>query len=429
MLYQVARPIARLGLRVFLRKIQLAHAERIPWGKPIILAVNHPTGFMEPSILAVFLQGPIFFLVRGDFFQNPLANFMLRALHMVPIFRMRDGGINGLKTNYSTFAACHAALAANKSIMIFPEGLTEHEKRLRPLQRGLGRIAFGVLDAYPDLEDVYVVPIGVTFTYADRFRSSVMMSVGEPIGARAFYGTGEQPDGQGLTETLADRLRAEMVIIEDPADDELADYLWIMDRSTRPEPVFPIFSTQEKALRAEQAIAQQVNQMGAEEKAALRQVADAYFQRLAELQISDAAVYGGNSAAMAGLERAAGGMLAGIGRVFCYPPARLAQWIKDTKVESVTFYGPILWAAGLGAFLVYFIGWAVVSLLTGAWWLLMGALLLGCLGFYSLLYREKVAVVIASERWNKLSAAQQTELRQLRESVMAGILINVEGSM
>ena len=127
MLYRLVRPLAALGIRANYQHICISNTDRIPVDKPVILAANHPTAFMEPCILACFLGRPLYFLVRGDFFKQPLYNFLLRQLNMLPVFRMRDGGYRNLKNNYSTFEACFEALKSNKTIMILAEGRTIHE--------------------------------------------------------------------------------------------------------------------------------------------------------------------------------------------------------------------------------------------------------------------------------------------------------------
>ena len=72
MIYSFVRPIAAYALKIFFRKIYFTNRDRIPKGKPLILAINHPTAFIEPCILACFLPIKLHFLVRGDLFKKPL---------------------------------------------------------------------------------------------------------------------------------------------------------------------------------------------------------------------------------------------------------------------------------------------------------------------------------------------------------------------
>ena len=133
MLYYIFRPIVRFALKIFFRKINLSNLDNIPVGKPVILAANHPTAFLEPCILACFQKRGLFYLVRGDIFANKSFAYILKGLHMLPVYRKRDRGYGFIKQNYSTFSTCHETLANNRTVMILAEGTTEHEKRLRPL--------------------------------------------------------------------------------------------------------------------------------------------------------------------------------------------------------------------------------------------------------------------------------------------------------
>ncbi|MFK7806382.1 MAG: hypothetical protein AB8F74_01150, partial [Saprospiraceae bacterium] len=62
MLYRITRPFAQIAIRTTFRKIYFTNEERIPWDKPVILAINHPTIFIEPCLLATHLDEPLHFL-------------------------------------------------------------------------------------------------------------------------------------------------------------------------------------------------------------------------------------------------------------------------------------------------------------------------------------------------------------------------------
>ncbi|WP_353483133.1 1-acyl-sn-glycerol-3-phosphate acyltransferase, partial [Haliscomenobacter sp.] len=343
MLYYLVRPIARLGTYLFFRKIYFANEERIPRDKPIILAINHPTGFLEPIIMAVLLSKPLHFLVRGDFFSKKFYGTLLRALHMIPIFRMRDTtGFSGVKSNFSTFEACYAGLKEGKIIMIFPEGRTVLEKRLRPLQRGLVRIAFGTLERYPEIEDLYVVPVGVNFTDGLQPRGEVMINFGEPLSMRSFYQTGANSEGDALLETLATEMAKNIVIVENPADDELAEGLFDLDRTERNPKIFPILDRDATYLWREKAIAARINTWSAETKNKTKDSVSAYFNALEQANINDKAI--SSSVGLGNwLFLVLGFLPAWLGRIFCFPPAYLACYIQVKRVRRLEYKLPV-WA-------------------------------------------------------------------------------------
>ena len=230
MLYYLVRPIARYVLRYYYRHIDLTGLENIPRDAPVILAANHPTAFIEPCLLACFQARTLHFLARGDLYKNPLATSVLRALHILPVYRIQDGGYDKLVRNYATFSECHDALASNRAIMILAEGRCIHERRLRPLRKGTARIALGAMERYNTLHEVYVVPVGVNFSAADRWRSTVMIRCGKPIRASEYLPAYRDQPATGIRD-LTERLRADLspLVVQVPSEQEAATADLLLD--------------------------------------------------------------------------------------------------------------------------------------------------------------------------------------------------------
>lgn len=418
MFYYLVRPLARLGTYLFFQKIYFANENRIPRDKPVILAINHPTGFMEPIIMAVLLKKPLHFLVRGDFFSKKIYGALLRALHMIPIFRMRDTtGFSGVKSNFSTFEACYAGLRSGKIIMIFPEGRTVLEKRLRPLQRGLVRIAFGTLERYPELEDLYIVPVGVNFTDGERPRGKVMINFGEPLSARSFYQTGAAVEGDQLLAALAQAMAQNIIIVEDPADDVLVEQLLILDRSERKEKLFPLVEDATDCLWREKNIANRINSMSFDEKTTLKTQAKAYFKALKAAQTNDKAVAKSSSAQL-GVGQLLGAVPAYLGYVFGFLPAQLAYYIKHKKVRRLEYKMPIWACASWGAFLVYYLLWLVIAATTEQWLILLVVAIMGGFAWFGLYYFESLAQWQFEQHFKRLEWKLQQQLQDQRQHLL-----------
>jgi len=170
MVYHLVRPVARYVLRYYYRNIDLTGLENIPPDAAVVLAANHPTAFIEPCILACFQPRTLWFLARGNLFKNVFYNNLLAAVHILPVFRLEDGGYGRLKDNFGTFEACFRALSQGKAIMNLAEGRCIHEKALRPLRKGTARLALGAMQRDATLKEVYSVPVGCNFTHPDRVR-------------------------------------------------------------------------------------------------------------------------------------------------------------------------------------------------------------------------------------------------------------------
>lgn len=421
MLYPIVRPIATLGLQVYFRKIYLAHPEHLPADKPVILAANHPTAFLEPCILACFLEEPLYFLVRGDFFANPFYSFLLRQLHMLPVFRKRDGRFSDLKNNFATFEACFDALRHNKTIMILAEGRTQYEKRLGPMQKGAARMAFGALNKYPELEDVYVVPVGVTYTEVARMRSDVLISLGKPFSTRAFLEEYERHPNEAATrflDTLHARIAREMVIIPRPEDDELGELLLTVFRTSYRETLLPVVSEDDTRLRAEQQALLPLKE-AAPAPEPLRQAAGTYQALLDAHALRDADVAGrARPKLIHGLLLGLGFPLYALGFLWNGPPLWLAQWIATRYTNNLEFFASVKVSVGIFGWLFWFIGWWIAAALLGSpwWWALpLGMLLSGLTALY---YRDLGLWWLGRRRWNRLEPGAQADIRQARKRLV-----------
>lgn len=421
MLYPIVRPIAKLSLRVFYRKIYLSHANRIPVGKPVILACNHPTAFIEPCLLACFLERPLFFLVRGNLFKKSLHDQLLRSLNMLPIFRLKDGGYSKLKDNYQTFRAVFEAFEQNRTVMILAEGSTIQCKRLRPLQKGTARLALGALEQ-DSIAEVYVVPVGVNFTYAERARSEVMITFGEPLLASDYRQAYEENANQGilnLTEDLFPAMEACLVNVPDPADEELAEQCLQMARSEQPEPLFPIFSHSGERLDLEQAVANRLSAMDGAGKAELRVQAADYFEHLGQFGLEDRTLVAAKAPVCWPLWL--GWPVYALAYLFHTPLLWPGRWVSANKVKTHEFVMPVRWAASMGTYLLVTIAIVLIALFSGAWWLLLAYAGLMLAGFFALYYEEHSARCRQHKRLGLVPERQLAALRERRAVVRAGL--------
>ena len=418
-MYYLVRPIARIAIKLFYRKIYISHLENIPRGKPVILAANHPTAFMEPCIMAVFMRQPLSFLVRGDFFAKPFYRFLLESLKMLPIYRIIDAGYSGLKNNFATFEACADALFKGRTIMMFPEGNTTHEKRMRPVRKGLARIVAGTFEKYPDLEEIYVVPLGVNYTYAERPRSVVMIDAGTPIPAKSFFTDGVQRGINSLTAVIKEKLEERVIIIAREEDEALAEQLLLIARSGNEGPVLPISSADKRYLDTEMAIADHLNSMGDSEKSDLASTANAYFSELARYDLDDTAVYAPKRFSLPFRLLLLMGLIPALaGRIFCALPMQTALYIKKSRVKRIEFFAPVLLAVTMGTFVVYYLFWMLLALFSGRMALFPIALALGLLGYWDIVRSELCKKVAHSRRFLRLPREEQTGLQVMRAAVV-----------
>lgn len=418
MLYYLTRPLARIALKVFFKKIHFAHAERIPRNKAIILAANHPAAFMEPCLLAVLLPQTLHFLVKGDLFANPINRALLESWHMWPIYGRSDGH-EKIRKNQLTMERCYEAFANKQTILIMAEGHTRHEKRLRPMMKGPARMAFGTVKAKKDV-DVYIVPVGVNYTYADRFRGEVMFDIGEPIRILDYlYDYQQQPAKaiRKVTDKLGESLKAQVIHINEEADEQLIENLLVLRRNDVVEPVFPILLPHKKLLQREKRIVDTVNAMPKAQKCSLKGKVENYFSDLEAAGLSDfALLHPGYYNWQFTFTLVVGFIPFILGHILNYPPARLSKYLADTISKRREFYSSVLVSVGLGLFVLYYLGWIIAALVLSSWsfWLLV--VMIPIWGYFSLIYKEFYEKWQAGKAFSKLSNEEVSNLREKRQA-------------
>ena len=404
MLYHLIRPVARYVLRHYYRHIDITGLEHIPTDAPVILAANHPTAFIEPCLLACFQHRTLHFLARGDLYKNGLAAAVLKALNILPVYRLKDGGYSKLKHNFSTFEDCFKVLSNRGAVMILAEGSCVHEKALRPLRKGTARIALGALDADVTLEEVYVVPVGVNFTRPEKMRSQVLIRCGAPMRASEYladYRANPTPALTNFTRHLRARLNPLVVQFPAPELAAIGELRLEVDRAAHETATQTGVTHKGSQLDRELQLAQSI---------AERPTATALAAELREHQLSlpprtTAALTGGH------LLRLAIGVLLLLPLV---PVLALAQWIAATRPKTIEFYSPVRFAAVAVGLLVWvplviiFTPWAVKA------WVILSLLTVG----WAMRQVEIFSEHVKARRWVRLTPTTRKRVLELYNNVL-----------
>jgi len=181
--------------------------ENIPLNCPVIFAPNHINALMDA--LAVHSIAPpkipVIFLARADVFKNPTAKKLLTFCKIMPAFRMRDG-IENLGKNNDVFEDCVGILSQNKALGIMPEGDQGEQRKLRPLVKGIFRIAFATQQLQGTSPYVKIVPVGIDYGDLSKFGKHIIIHIGKPIEVSAFMSAYQQ-NPVIATNEIRDKLR------------------------------------------------------------------------------------------------------------------------------------------------------------------------------------------------------------------------------
>jgi len=223
--YNFVKLLAKAAVLAFYSKIEVRGQDNIPKDSGhIIFAPNHQSAFLDAVLVAVFSKKPIHFLTRADVFTFPF-KYLLYSLNMMPVYRQRDG-FKTLSRNEAVFETCKALLRACKPILLFPEASQSLVYYLRPLSRGLSRIAYLTQNGFD--RPVYIIPVGIN--YFDQFRAGgrLILNFGLPINVKSYQ---EKTDNKTacineLRDGTARALKSEILIpVEDAGYEEKLAYL------------------------------------------------------------------------------------------------------------------------------------------------------------------------------------------------------------
>jgi len=224
MIWEILRYWVSFIIPVFYNRIQAKNIKNIQIDGPVIIAMNHPNAFTDPIIIA-YLSYPykVKYLARGDAFKPGFVTWFLSTLGIVPIFRIQDGGKEGLKKNEEAYIKVNQLLKKDGKVIVYAEGLCIQERRLRPLKKGVSRMVYGSYEYLGENNNLVVVPVGINYSKPDKFRSSVFLNVGEPIKVKEFieeYTQNPARANNNFLLTLAPKMKELITHINNKENDE-----------------------------------------------------------------------------------------------------------------------------------------------------------------------------------------------------------------
>ena len=225
--YLMVKFYVRTGFAFYFKQVRVDGLENVPRDKAVLFVANHQNALIDPLLIGAFIPRQLHFLTRADVFYKPVVRALLSTVNMLPIYRIRDGR-DSLSKNEEVFQKCYRILNKKGTVLIFPEGNHNIQRRVRVLSKGFTRIVFGALQNYGDHE-IMVVPIGINYSNARRYASSVRLIVGEPIRANDFHSTesgSESYNNNGASSALKNRVRESLKkLVTHIEDSEQHDYL------------------------------------------------------------------------------------------------------------------------------------------------------------------------------------------------------------
>lgn len=328
-------------------------------------------------------------------FKNPVARFCLRELNVSPVYRFEEG-LENVHKNLETFKAIYKILNKNGNYVVFSEGICVQEKRLQKLRKGTARMAFGAEEKHG--LDVYVVPVGINYTYPAKFRKEVMINFHDPFSIKELkelYNINQAKALLAFNEKVQAGLKEQVIIIESPENDWIAEQLLVMGRNSFVLPFFRWMFDSDERRQLEKRISEKINYLSKTSKEALDSLkakVKAYTDRLEKNQLKDENI----------ARKLDWGFIRYLSVIFGLPifivgyianliPYIVPRIICNTQIKDPRFYSSVYIGIGTVLYLIYF---PVVLIFLGifaGWTGLLLGLLVPLMGYLVLFYQEVVA--------------------------------------
>lgn len=182
--------------------------ENLPHNRPVILAPNHQNTLLDALVFVSILKEQPVFLARQDVFKPGLISRILTWLKIMPVYRIRDG-FESLSKNEEIFRKSAEVLWNNHILCLMPEGNHGNRRHLRPLVKGLFRIAMMAQEKYGTQPGVVIVPVGLEYSHYYHIQSTFIVNFRPPIEVNEYYELYRNDPAKALL-ALREKLAGEM---------------------------------------------------------------------------------------------------------------------------------------------------------------------------------------------------------------------------
>lgn len=400
-LYVILRFMVRITLRIFYKEFTVNGRERLPRKGPMIVVANHPNTLMDPLIVGSLLHQQAGFMGNGSLFRSKPLAALLRFFHVIPVYRKQDIRPGEVIDNEDNFQHAREYLAKGGTLLIFPEGTSYAEKKLRDLRTGAGRIAMSYEAAHDFQGGLQVMPLALNYTAPTRSRTRIRIDIGYPITV-ADYAARYQTDGfeavKALTEDVRAQIESRMVVLDDKEQETLLSQVTRLYRETLKED--DGHHRGHSALLVEQKIADKIRGLKQENPEGYMQLRDRFakwFGIVDRLQIREGFF-------RQGFQRWNGTWLWVLlllflvvtspiylfGLIFNWFPYWFPAWIAPKIADDIEYHAPTMMVIGMFLFPLWYALLVVAAGLLGmtGGWLAAWGIALPLSGIFALNYAQ-----------------------------------------
>jgi len=180
LLYYPLKLLVTITSLFYFKKIRVVGLGNIPTKGPVIYAITHQNSLLDAYLSNGFSWRSPYYLVRADIFKHKTIDKLMRSIRTLPVYRIRDG-YDSIKKNDQIFDTTKEIMIKGGVVAIFPEGSHSMTHRLRPLKKGIARMAF-MAEAVTDFNlNIQIVPFGINYDSYLKSSSRTLVNIGKPI--------------------------------------------------------------------------------------------------------------------------------------------------------------------------------------------------------------------------------------------------------
>ncbi len=176
--------------RIFYKKTYTINREVLPKnGTPLLVVSNHQNCLNDPlGVLFAFTDRKVNVITRADVFAlSPIANKFLRAIGLLPAFRLGWEGEAALGKNKETFKISEEALLNGNTVLMFPEGGHQDKRWLGDFSFGYTKLAFEAAEMGGFEKEVFILPACNHYSNYFGMQNRFMVKFGTPVSLQPYY--------------------------------------------------------------------------------------------------------------------------------------------------------------------------------------------------------------------------------------------------